>query len=692
MIRKWIQEYLFKKFVVSQLVPSWLNGKPVFKDWSTEKAIAEGFKSSTWVYACVTAIAKAASSVPWYVYNIDVKGDYKLIPNHPLELLINRPNPFSSRKHLMELMTAHLYLGGDSYFTKARAGNGIVAELWNLPPDKTAAVQSQTDFLSHYEFRIGKGRPIRIERKDMMHNMFLDPSNPYKGLAPLQAASRIVDSDVEAIKWNITAMQNRAVTDGIFTFEQALTKSQWEEARTQVREQHQGSKNAHSPWVLGGNAKWQQMSLSPVEMDFILSRKMTREEICAIFRVPPPIVGIYDYANYKVETARKIFWLDTVVPYLSDVRDCFNSQLTPDFGRNLYLDYDLSNVEALQENFSDKMANAKSLWQMGVPFNVINQRLDLGLDDVEGGDVGYLPTGVMPTDLLGEGLTPSPMANPPKAKPPKVDEKPSVISVPQMKMAIKGVNLKSEEQKDYYWKSFENQRNLWYLRIARKGVAIFTEQGNVIAEAFLDGDTQGIQKAFEDGKDEWNGFLRSAWTSLTEEFGKRVFDSLKSMGPSETKEEQVEFDPFKEEIMSYISEITASKVINITDTSRNKIMQLIYTMRNDSGYTADDIARAIKKEFEDFSRYRAWMIARTEVVGASNHGSFQGAKQSGVVLKKEWITSLDDRVRERHKEMHGKIVGLEDKFGNDLTFPGEYIADAPSDTINCRCVMAYITA
>ena len=36
---------------------------------------------------------------------------------------------------------------------------------------------------------------------------------------------------------------------------------------------------------------------------------------------------------------------------------------------------------------------------MGVPFNEINRTLELGFDDIEGGDVGYLPGGILPTDI-----------------------------------------------------------------------------------------------------------------------------------------------------------------------------------------------------------------------------------------------------------------------------------------------------
>jgi HK97 family phage portal protein len=395
---KRIQDIFKKSFPFSQLQPTWLNNQPKWNDWSTERAIKEGYKVSTYVYACINAISKASASVPWKVYKKNRQGIWEEVEGHPLQLLIDKPNAFHSRKDLIERMTLNLYLGGNAYFTKVRANN-IVAELWSMPSDKMKIIPSKNDFIAAYLYE-ADGVKKEIPPRDMIHNLFIDPSNPYIGMSPLQAGARAVDTDVEAVAWNKVSLQNRAVTDGTFTFEQHLTKEQWEEARAMVREQHQGADNAHTPWILGAGAKWQPMSLSPQEMDFIESRRFTRSEICSIFQVPPPIVGIYDDATLaNIETARKIFWLDTVIPYLEDIKNCFNQSLTPDFGTDIELSFDVSNIEAIQTNLTEKLTNAKQLWSMGVPFNDINQRLELGFDEIEGGDTGYLPTGVMPADM-----------------------------------------------------------------------------------------------------------------------------------------------------------------------------------------------------------------------------------------------------------------------------------------------------
>ena len=356
-----------------RLMPSYRSGKPQFKDWDTERAINEGFKVSTYVYSCVYRIMKAVASVPLKVYE---DGEYN--PEHPLQMLLDDPHPFYSMQDIMERMAAHLYLGGNSIIQIIRleSKGGLPVELFPLNPDKVSPVPDQATFISYYEYNIGD-KIERLEAKDVIHDMFTDPANPYWGMSPLQAAAMIVDTDVEAVKWNKVTMQNRAVTDGVFAFKHDLTGAQYKEAKEHVREQY--SAKGRGPWVLGNEVEYIPMSLSPTEMDFIESRKMTREDICSIFQVPPPMVGIYDKATLSnIETARKIFWLDGIIPYLKDVLDTLNKSLAREFGENVEIKADTSMVKALQENLNEKVEAAYKFKQMGWSLEEINERLDLG--------------------------------------------------------------------------------------------------------------------------------------------------------------------------------------------------------------------------------------------------------------------------------------------------------------------------
>ena len=386
------------------LVPVYQDKIPQWSDWSAHRAIQEGMKASVWVYICVERLMKAAASVPW---RAEVKEGDEWVPaeDHPLTDLLEHPNPFMGRQDWIERSVANLYLVGNALTAKLMV-RGVVAELWPMwELDKIQPVPSRTNFIVRYDYR-RDGEPIPIDPQEVMHLMFQDPGNPFWGLAPLKAAAQVVDTDVEAVRWNKVLLQNRAVGDGVFVSDGPLTQTQWEEARLRVREQYSGADNARAPWVLGNGTKYQPMSINPVEMDWIESRRATRTEIAAVFGVPLPMVGVYDDATLaNIETARRIFWEDTVIPLLDDIADGINASITPHFGKRgqLRAKYDTSQVPALRENLEAKVAQYVKLVGAGVPPNMAAQRVGLGIDHIEGGDVALIPATWVPLSMAGEG-------------------------------------------------------------------------------------------------------------------------------------------------------------------------------------------------------------------------------------------------------------------------------------------------
>lgn len=688
-----------------------MDSTPKWSKWTAETAVNEGYKASLWAYAAINKKAKAAASVPWYVYRRDAQGDWEQVKNHPLQQLIDSPNPFTSRNNMIERLIIQLDLAGNSIFKMVKVG-GIPVELWSIGPDGVKPNPDPAEFIKNYTFE-NKAKTFKqdIPADEILHVMYIDPSNPFWGIAPLQVAARTVDTDIEAVNWNKVALQNRAVTDGVFSTETPLSPTQFAELRQQIRTQHQGAANARTPWVLGGGASWQQMSLSPVDMDYIEGRQMNREDICAVFQVPPPLVGILDKANYSnMQEARRVFWLDTIIPLLDDLKESFNRALTPYFGNDIMLDYDTSSVDALAENVNDKIDAAQKLFGMGVPFNMINQRLDLGIDEVEGGDLGYLPASLMPANMAAalaagtlEAETAPAAPAAPAAPTTTGDEPPELDAQTEKYMRrllhevksgkkqhgrpqLKGYNLRSAEQKAAYYKAFERQRSQWYSKLTKEALALFSDEAGAVSAAFnKSGDLEAALDAIN--LESWQQFYIKNYMAIIEDFGSATLDGFKGHAPGEHKD----WDPFNGIILGYLFRAAAEKVTYVTDFTKQLVKGIVYTGR-DNGDSISTIARNLDKGFEEFSTHRSYRIARTEVVAASNYGSFIAADEAAAEvgdLTKEWLDSGDKRVRESHEDVGGETVGLYEKFSNGLLYPGDMENGSGKDVIHCRCTVIY---
>jgi SPP1 gp7 family putative phage head morphogenesis protein len=113
------------------------------------------------------------------------------------------------------------------------------------------------------------------------------------------------------------------------------------------------------------------------------------------------------------------------------------------------------------------------------------------------------------------------------------------------------------------------------------------------------------------------------------------------------------------------------------------------------GQTIAQMTAALEKLFDDAQSNRAPTIARTETLGTLNQAAATYADNlpADVVAGREWLSAHDDRVRPTHVEADGQIRAMGMPFevgGFPLAFPHDPAAP-PSETVNCRCSVAYLT-
>lgn len=149
---------------------------------------------------------------------------------------------------------------------------------------------------------------------------------------------------------------------------------------------------------------------------------------------------------------------------------------------------------------------------------------------------------------------------------------------------------------------------------------------------------------------------------------------------------------FSERIIELMKKYYGIDLLNdaegITETTRDVIRKILVQAEID-GIGFDDIV--IRLADTALTKIRARLIARTEIVTASNGAAVIQAQQSGLTLNKIWIAARDNRVRYDHREVNGHIVGMDEDFkvGNTLmSQPGDRRGGA-SNCCNCRCVVGF---
>lgn len=373
--------------------------KPVWTTQKDKQFITEGYNSVVWVYSCVSAISGAVSSVPFLLYRKGRAGRLIEIEDHPILTMLNQSaNPHMSGKDFLDYWATYLAIEG-KFYAEYSNPNAPTA-LYPLYPHYMYPIPHRTQFVSGYEYRLDS--PIYYESNEVLWSKFNDPLDVYQGQSPIRALSRTVDAENEAVNWNKSTLQNSGAPAGIFSV-QNPSPELLSNLRDEWKKRYAGGSNARLPLVLNADkATYQQIGLSPIDMDFLNQRKLNRTEICSAFGVPSQIVGDPEgqtYSNYG--EAQKAFWENTVISrYLDHILDKLQSDLLPRYADNLELRYDLSNVGALKENEDKKAKRIDMLFKSGIiKRNEARYALDYEEDAIKG-DVYFneLATTSTPTE------------------------------------------------------------------------------------------------------------------------------------------------------------------------------------------------------------------------------------------------------------------------------------------------------
>jgi HK97 family phage portal protein len=146
---------------------------------------------------------------------------------------------------------------------------------------------------------------------------------------------------------------------------------------------------------------WEQMGLSPKNMEIIEGKHSSARDVCLAFGVPPQLIGIpgdNTYANYQ--EARLAFWEDTVIPFVEYVGQEWSNWL----GKGeVELRANMDKVPAIVEKRS-------RLWEMadGSTDLTINERRELKgyppLEDVSNENGNVLPKPASPQQERDEQM------------------------------------------------------------------------------------------------------------------------------------------------------------------------------------------------------------------------------------------------------------------------------------------------
>lgn len=713
-----------------------------------DRKVTRPFLQNPWVYASVTANARALASLPVVI----TEGKEKTpIDNedHPLVALFDAPNPLQSQaKFFKQLVNYHL-LWGETYLilmkedkipaadgkparteyrpVRALEGEGMMAkvetpdEVWPVAGHLVQEVVDKEHGPLPWKYKVSTGTgTVEYLAEAVVQLADANPHSLLRGVGPMTAVIRDAAKAYQIDRYDDALLANGGVPGGVLSVEGSLPDPELRAIRKAWRETHEKPDSHHKTAILPNGTKYTPHGFSPSEMDFTAFREWIRQTIMAAFGVTKPILGITDDVNRSnAQEAYRVFWEVQIIPMVRFFEDEFNykfiRRIKEFAGKKLRFTLSLDDAEALREDLDAKVDRTLKLYKDG--HRTFNEAAglagwDLGEQPVTGGDERWIPSQLLPVELALEGPPEPPPAPDPGDDPeeddeqedsdttedePDEDEDKSITAATEARDGLLGQYWRAHDeylrgheahfQKAVFgeFRSFLRHTSTRLDELARGAGA---RAGVGTTQKYVVTETE-LERLLALNLEAWTESMYSTTAPLMVDVIESAAQRLSfEVGGSVSL--LAGTDPMVLDFLRHkklrIAEGWTSTLA--ADLQRKMVAVLAQAPANlpSLAHAIADVLDELKGEIEIMHGQAGKRAMMIARTETTSASSFARAAQMVAEGVKEhtWLSSRDAQVRSTHNELNGLTRAVGQSFGYSLRFPGDP-QGAAANVIHCRC-------
>lgn len=370
------------------------------KSYASESPVPVNFDNAmtlSAVWASTRLIAETIASLPLSFYQQTPDGLAPLTTGPVPEMFDGMVNQYQTRQEFFETYLLNLVMTGNAYALRSYVDGRLVS----LMPLMSAQVEPRLlDDGSMVYLHYTGSNVTAIAAENMWHSKLF--GNGIVGLSPLAHARNTMGIALAAEANVAKIFRNGGKPTGVLTIDNVLKDDQRERIRSEFSELREG--RADRLMVLEGGMKYQQVSMTPQDIELLQSRRFQIEDIARWFGVPSVLIndtsgsttwgsGIYELVNgfYKLNLR----------PYLERLESSMVSKLmTPAESQGAIARFDF---DALTR--ADASARFEAI-NKGVNAGVLTPnegRKTENLPPLEGGDQLLVNGNMVPISQAGQG-------------------------------------------------------------------------------------------------------------------------------------------------------------------------------------------------------------------------------------------------------------------------------------------------
>lgn len=375
----------------------------------------------SWVYTCASRNAETCASVPLRLYaegwNVDryttraakrfvpmarkaAEDVTEIVAGHPLLELLDHPNPYMTGVDFQEAITLWQELTGDCFIYVEPGPLGVPAKLWILSSSYMKVVPHPTDYITGYLYGTSMQDEIAFAPEEIIHLKYYNPETPYYGLSPLEAAFGAVSLLNAEQRYEQSLYDAGGMPEVAVVTKQRLSADQEAQFLARYAGKWGGGRiNTGIPAFLSGEVDIKTLSHPPRDMGVDISKKFSRQDVCAAFGVPMTMIELSEAAKAGAVAGNYSYLAFTIEPKLKRLGSQLTEYLAARYDPRLILQYE----DPTPGDVAERLAVIDTHLRTG--YSTINEERAIdGLDPVPWGDEPTKPTvtQVLPPDM-GEG-------------------------------------------------------------------------------------------------------------------------------------------------------------------------------------------------------------------------------------------------------------------------------------------------
>jgi len=275
------------------------------------------------VFACVKILVESVATLPLQMFKLNADGSRTIVKDHPvIQLLSNKPNRYQTAVEFREHFMLNL-VAGNAVCKRDYIGKKLVSLQVINSGSVDLKIKDNGDPV--YECQIN-GRKVELTEKQVWHVKMFGTS--LWGMSPIAYGAASIGVGLSASDKTTRLMSNGAKPTGALKTKRILKDAQRDTLRKELDILVNGDDGDIA--VLEDDMQFEQISLTPADLELIQIRKLSVEDACRFFGVPPILVYLMDGATTWGDGIDKIidgFYKFGLRPYLERIEESIRIHL-----------------------------------------------------------------------------------------------------------------------------------------------------------------------------------------------------------------------------------------------------------------------------------------------------------------------------------------------------------------------------